>query len=150
MSKYKDQVSLKLAGFYKEDNFEAAKKLLIQHIRKQPNDYWLLCNYAIVLYELRSYKEALRNSGKAFLIEKDDPVVMNYYAAILEKNGYSAKAIRLWNKILEMDLDTLAYNEYGEGMKWAKSLQNDVRYNLGMLFKEKKNYEVAKSFFTNI
>ena len=53
MSKYKNQVSLKLAGFNKEDNFEAAKKLLIQHIRKQPNDYWL-----------QSLKSTLADSGE--------------------------------------------------------------------------------------
>jgi hypothetical protein len=49
-------------------------------------------------------------------------------------SGREHLAFVLWIRLLDMDLEEVAFGEHGEGMDWALRLINDVHYKLAVYY----------------
>ena len=141
--KEKKEVSNKLSKYIIAENWEKAERLLSPLILKNLDSYWLLSNYAIILYELRKYTQALEYSNQALIINKADPLLLNYHAAILKANNKEKSALKIWENIINSDINDIAFKETGEGILWAKSLVNDIRYNVAITYLTLKKNSLA-------
>jgi tetratricopeptide (TPR) repeat protein len=129
-----------------KSNWKMLEKILKQTLTKIPNDPWLLTNLANCLYEQKKYKEALIFSKMALKISPTDPLVLYDYAPILKMNGHIDEAIRFWTKIENMNINRLAFGEFGEGIRWAKSIRNNVYFHLALAYRDKKNNKKFKQY----
>ena len=141
----KDDAST-ISNYILKEKWKEAKKLLEKLLLNEPKSYWAISNYAIVLYELRDYKMALVYSKKAFSISSTNPLVINYHAAILKVNNRIKEAIAIWEALLKKDINQIAFEDCQEGLKWTKSLLNDIRFNLSIAYKDIKDIKMAKKY----
>lgn len=124
------------------------KKILEKLMAKEPDNYWAITNYAIIHYELKNYNEAFLYSKKAIKIAKKDSLVLNYHAVILKANNKIKDAIEIWELLLKKNIMQIAFEDCTEGLKWAKSLLNDIRFNLSLTYYELKNTIQARKFMS--
>ncbi|MBA3987483.1 MAG: hypothetical protein H0X63_13140, partial [Flavobacteriales bacterium] len=89
---------------------------------------------------------ALEFSKKAYKIESQDPLVIDYHAQILNSNNKTEEAINLWKQILSSTIDDIAYGDFGEGLSWAKSLVNDVNYKIGLSYFQMNDLRSAHEY----
>ena len=59
----------------------------------------------------------------------------------------SGAALTIWTSILNLDLETIADGEHGEGMDWALQLVNDVHFRMARCYEHLGNLELAKQSF---
>lgn len=112
-----------------------AKNVLQKELIIHPNEYWLLTMLSNVYYELKEYDSALEYSEKALTAEPSDYLVLNNHACILSViDGKEKDAIELLERIIFTDLNKVAYGNHGEGLRWAKSLLNDCRVRLALVY----------------
>lgn len=133
--------------YFDNKDYHSAIGLLKEELKKLPNDHWLNAQLAISYYELRDYKTALQFSEKAVQLSPNCPLALDYHASILLTNGKVEEALHIWNNLLDKDLNEIAYGECGEGIRFAKSLLNDVRFSVGDAYMELNNKEKALSYY---
>jgi tetratricopeptide (TPR) repeat protein len=80
---------------------------------------------------------------EAMKIEPNDVLVIYDYGCSLSALDRNNEAIRQWNKIIEKDIDEIAFGDFGEGLKWAKSIKNDARYRKAICSLEVGNKDEA-------
>lgn len=125
-----------LNNYFNNNQWNESKQLLEIELSKDPDDYWLITNLAIVYYELKEYETAFSFSERAMKINPKDYLVLDYHACILSvMEGHEKAAIKLLIKIINTDLNKIAYSPNGEGMSWAKSIVNDCRVRLALVYK---------------
>jgi tetratricopeptide (TPR) repeat protein len=96
---------------------------------------------------MRNYNKALEFSEMALKIESSDFLVINNHACILSMmDGKELEAVKFLKKIINASIDKIAYGYYGEGMKWAKSLVNDNRVRLGLVYSSMNNKKMARKY----
>lgn len=122
------------------------EKKLREKLRFYPGEYWLITRLANALYEQKKYKPALKYSEKAMSMASDDPLVVFDHAPILKMNGDIPGAIRHWKSIEKMSLNKLAFGKYGEGMKWAKSIKNNVYFHMAIAYKDLNDLKNFKKY----
>jgi tetratricopeptide (TPR) repeat protein len=126
--RYKKEFSDKLNAFYDNDRWQEAKELLEKEVKKYPKEYFLITSLAKTCYNLKLYEESLMYAIEAMKIEPNDVLVIYDYGCSLSALGRNSEAIKQWNKILVKDINEIAYGDFGEGLRWAKSIKNDARY----------------------
>lgn len=128
-------ISATVNNFFDNSEWEKAKIYIEKELLEAPNDYWLISTLAITYYELRDYVKALSLSENALSINPKDYLVLDYHACILSViPGKELVAIKFLKKIVKTDINKMAYGPTGEGMKWAKSIINDCRVRLAMVY----------------
>lgn len=133
--KHKNDISNVINNYIDNNNWLDAKKTLQDELIIYPSEYWLLTTLANVYYELKDYKTALEFSEKALLIKPTDYLVLNNHACILSVTEAKEKeAIEFLEKIILTDLNEIAYGDNGEGIRWAKSIVNDCRVRLALVY----------------
>jgi tetratricopeptide (TPR) repeat protein len=111
-----------------------ARKLLETELRKSPNDHWLLTRLSSTYYEERNYRKALSIVRKALRIAPTCPLVQWDYAGALEMVGKCRQAIKVWEGLIKRGVNKIAYEDHGEGLRWARSLVNDCNYRIGLCY----------------
>lgn len=142
--RYKEDFSHKLNSLFGEDKWIEAKVLLEKEKKKYPKEYFLITSLAKVCYNLKLFEESLHYAEKAMKIEPNDVLVIYDYGCALSALDKYNEAIVQWNRIIEMDIEKIAHCDYGEGLKWAKSIKNDTRYRMALCALEIGDKEEAK------
>ena len=133
--KHKQETSSLINKYIENDRWLDAKRILESELVTYPTEYWLLTTLSNVYYELRDYKKAFEFSEKALSIAPFDYLVLNNHACILSVlDGKENEAIKLLQRIIRSKLSKIAYGDHGEGMRWAKSLVNDSRVRLALVY----------------
>ena len=133
--------------YFDQEDYRAAISLLQKEIAQHPDEHWPYAQLAISHYELKEYEAALRHSEKAMSLSPNCPLTLDYHASILLANGQTEQALAIWKQLLRKNLDEVAYGECGEGMRFAKSLLNDVRFSVGDAYLELKDKEKALFYY---
>lgn len=113
-----------------------------------PKEYFLYTELSSAYYVLEDKERCLYNAFKAFEIEPKDPLVIYNYAMALSLNGEHQKSLDYFSKVYKKTVNEIAFCEYGEGIKWAKSLKNDSCYMIGSTFAELGNYKKAAYYIS--
>ena len=133
--------------YFDKEDYQSAIALLKGEMVKSPDDHWLNAQLAISYYELRDYKTAMEFSEKAVRLSPNCPLALDYHASILFANGKVKEALRIWNDLLDKNVEEIACGDCGEGVRFAKSLLNDVGFSVGDAYMELNNKEKALSYY---
>jgi len=144
---YRNIFSAKLNNLIALGNWSEAKDLLKNEMKKYPGESWLISNYAIVLYELLEYKEALEWSKKAYLIAPKDILIKHYHALILTANGLYTEGISIWESIIKKTYAQLSKETTSENIKWLFTLLVDIYNHIGLNYFELGKYREAMAYF---
>ena len=116
----------------KHNEFAKAKRLLKKALQTEPDNVYLLTQMANVLWNLEKDEEALTFAMKAKEIDSDYPLMLSTLGRILWSLEDNSVSIEVWDKLLCADITS-----YGEGLRWAKTLQRDAKEVLEVCMKEK-------------
>jgi len=141
---YKELFSKKMNLYFENNDWENAKVLIENEIIKFPNEYFLITSLSKVYYNLKSFDKSLKLAKEAFEIEPNDVLVLYDYACVLAAHNKNEKALKYWNIILNKNINDIAYGQFGEGLKWAKSIINDSRFRKSLCLIEVGELKEAK------
>ena len=134
--------------FIQSDNWDQAEELLLKNIDLFPDEYWLYTTLSEIYSGKREYEKAFIYSKKAMEMNSTDILVIYNYAEGLLRFDKTWEAIKLFNRIINTDIEVIAYGKYGEGMKYAKSKINDSIALLGYAYYDLKDNKRAQKYFT--
>ncbi len=146
---HKDEISIRIDEIIETEDWIQAKEYLLGELKQYPDDHWILTQLGEICYEMYDYKGAFEHTEKAFNLEPDCPVAANNYAVILYMQERDKEAINVWTKLLERGVDEVSKNECSEGMRFAKSLINDVRFRLGDAYLAYGDRAKAREYYTD-
>lgn len=146
---YREDFSRRLNALFDDEEWEGAKILLEQESAKFPEEYFLLTSLSKVCFNLQLFEESLKYASKAIEIEPNDTLVVYDYGCALAAVGRYKEAIVQWDNIIAKDINEVAYGDYGEGLRWAKSIINDSRYRKAMCLIEIGDIEKAKQLIVS-
>ena len=129
-----------------KESWSKARKVIRRELAKRPKSHWLLTRLSSTYYEERRYKTALKYVKKARKIAPKCPLVIWDYACTLGMIGHHKNAIALFKMLISRGERSIAFDECGEGIRWAKSLLNDCRYWIGISYRSLGDERQARSF----
>ncbi len=132
-----------------EEKYQAARRLLLKDLKKDPDDPYILAIISMTFYEQYKYKKARDYAVRAHNLAPWDPLYIWYYAAALNMLGQTQEAIALYKSILKMGVNRVGSVATTEGIRWAKSLLNDCRYSIGLCYKDMGNLSLAQRYLRN-
>jgi tetratricopeptide (TPR) repeat protein len=147
LATHKQELTRFVNQYFDKEDYAVVIDLLQKEIEQTPDEHWLYAQLAISYYELRDYKMAMQFSEKAVNLSPDCPLALDYHASILLANGKAKEALLIWNNLLDRDIDDIAHGDCGEGVRFAKSLLNDIRFSVGDAYIEMKNKEKALWYY---
>lgn len=141
---YDERRTAEIESLLATEEWTRARILIRRELKKTPTSHWLITMLGLTYYEERDYKKAITYSKKALRLKPDCPLVLAHHAGTLAMLGRNKKALQVYQGLLDRDLDSLAYDECGEGMDWALQLVNDCHYRMGRCFQSLGNNEAAR------
>ena len=121
--------------------------MLIDALKEDPSNHWLLTRLGTTYYEQKNYKKALAFSRKALKTNPNCPIVLWDLAGALFALEKFEDAFSIYRSLLSKDPQKLAKGPCGEGISWTISLLIDCFFRLGLCFHEMGDDELAlKSF----
>lgn len=139
----------KLDSYKHESDWTGLIKMLKRYANRYPNEYYVYQQLASTLYieSIAQYQLAFQYAERAIIMEPDDDLNIYTYACALYYVGLLDKSYEYYNKIIDKDINDIAYGEHGEGLRYAKALINDSIYMAGVICQKQHKYEEAKGFF---
>ncbi len=128
---------------YEKDRWARAQELIKKELKKNPDDIWFLAVLSSIYYEQRKYIKAMEIIKKAIRITPQEPLVMWHYAVALYGLGKKKEAIKVYKKILKKGIRRIAFLDTTEGIRWARTLTNDCRYEIGTCYAHIGNLSLA-------
>lgn len=129
------------------DNWQKARLLIRQWLRREPNDHWLLTRLGLTYYEQKQYRRALRYELKALQIEPYCPLVVWDYAGTLDMLGRKKEALSVYRWLPSWGEEKLAFGPCGEGIQAARSLIADCFYRIAVILEEQGQRKRAIAAF---
>ncbi len=114
-----------------QEEWSKARRLISYARKNEPKSHWLLTRLNSAYLGEHRDLEALAASKKAFKLAPHCPLILWDYANVLAILKQHQQAIRIWKKLLARGVDRIAFDECGEGLRWARSLVNDCLYRIG-------------------
>ena len=139
----KKELGKKIEKYIALENWNRARYYINKGLSKYPKDHWLLTRLALTHYEQRNYKIALRIGEQALKLAPKCPLVLWDHAGTLYMSGDFSRALNIYNKLVRRGVESLAYGECGEGVRWAKSLVNDCFYRMALCYRKSGNRSKA-------
>ena len=139
----------KLESLKSESNWTGMIRMLKRYAMRYPNEYYIYQQLAATLYcnSVSQFKLAYKYAERAMIIEPDDDLNIYTYACALYYVGQLEKSYEYFTMIICKDIHEIAYDEHGEGLRYAKQLINDSVYMAGVICQEMQKYNEAKDYF---
>lgn len=83
---------------------------------------------ALTYYEQYDYARALEVSERAMEFAPDCPLVLWDYAGALDMLKRPKDALTVFRRLIDRGIDSIAFDECGEGLAWARGLIADCHY----------------------
>ena len=131
VNKFNDAVNTAIA----KQNWSCLRQLVLDEMAKNRDghsDHWLLDRLSLSYYEERDYKSAYKVIKEAEELAPECPLVLWDLAGTLDMLGDKSAAIDIWRRLIKRGYQSVASDECGEGIRWAKSLLNDCRYRVAI------------------
>lgn len=139
-----ERIQKRLDYLKQNGSLKQLRNFLEKCVKDYPDEYFFLSELTPVYNNLDMPDKALEVSKKAYLMASDDVWVKRKYCLALIGKEYSKEAIPLLDEILERPLEQIAYDEHGEGMRYAKSIKNDSRFLKGLALEQLGEFTKAK------
>ena len=138
----------KISAHIEAEKWGQARKLLVQELDKNPEDHWCLTSLSTTYYEEKDYSTALELTQGALELAPHCPLVLWDHACALDMTGHKEEAIQVWKSLLKKNVDSIAHNDCGEGIRWARSLLNDCRYRIARAYLDLKKMNLARRYIS--
>ncbi len=116
---------------YRNGNYSLSIKYYLKVINKYPKHDIVLFNYALVLFQLKKFKKAIKFYKKSFKISKNNEILINIGDAYMQLNKYD-KAINYYKKVLQ-----------------DKPSNKYALINLGLAYKRLGKYHLALKYYND-
>ncbi len=83
---------------------------------------------------------------QALKISPRCPLVLWDYANTLEMLDKDRDALQVYKRLTRRGVSRIAYGECGEGIRWARSLVNDCRYRIGLIYASMGDFILASKY----
>jgi tetratricopeptide (TPR) repeat protein len=130
------QAARRIEEAIEREDWDKARLLIRQWLRREPNDHWLLTRLGLTYYEQKQYRRALHYELKALQLEPYCPLAVWDYAGTLDMLGRKKEALSVYRWLISWGEERLAYGPCGEGMQAARSLIADCFYRIGLILQE--------------
>jgi tetratricopeptide (TPR) repeat protein len=117
------------------EDWVAARAAIESQLIAEPNHHWLLTRLALTYYEQHQYQLALDISKRAFAVAPRCPLVLWDYAGVFDMLKRYDEAIRIYRQLIRRGVESIAYDECGEGIRWARGLVTDCHYRLSCCYR---------------
>jgi tetratricopeptide (TPR) repeat protein len=131
---------------FEEEKWEEAREYILKCLVEEPESHWLLSRLSVTYYEQKNYEKALKYIKKALKIAPHCPLVLWDYAGTLDMLSNNEEALRIFKSIIRKGVSRIARGECSEGIRWARSLVNDSRYRVGLLYARLGDFRLAKKY----
>jgi tetratricopeptide (TPR) repeat protein len=128
--------SRRIEPLISKEDWPAARKLIQEELRRDPDDHWLLDRLSLTYYEERNYAKALEYIEQARQLAPDCPLVLWDYAGTLDMLGRKQEALKVYKRLMTRGLRARAVDECWEGPRWTRSLVNDCRYRIALVYRD--------------
>jgi predicted Zn-dependent protease len=118
------------------DDWQSARTLIRNALKRDPLNHWLLSRLALTYYEQKQYRRALHYDIKALQIAPYCPLAIWGYAGTLDMLERSKEALVLFKWLVSCGEPDLAYGDCGEGIRAARSLIADCYYRIAQIQEE--------------
>lgn len=135
-----------LTEYFEQEEWGSARRLIQQALVTAPNNHWLLTRLSTTYYEQHDYERAEEYARNALRVAPRCPLARWDCAGALDMLGREQDAIEIWKELVAQDVQELAYDECGEGLRWAQSLVNDSRYRIGLSYLSLGNTRQARKY----
>jgi tetratricopeptide (TPR) repeat protein len=132
--------------FLKEEKYAEARTILLELLKDEPDSHWLLTRLSGTYFEEKNYYKALEYVEQALKISPHCPLVLWDYAGTLDMLERNVDALRVYKNLVRRGVNRIAYGECGEGIWWARSLVNDCRYRVGLLYASMGEFQLAGKY----
>jgi tetratricopeptide (TPR) repeat protein len=131
---------------FHEEKWEDARLFILQLLENVPNDHFLLSQLAATYYEQKDYQQALVILEQALMVTPRCPLVLYYYAGALDMLNRHEDAINVYKGLLRRGVRNIASGECRQEIREARSLVNDCRYRLGLIYADLGEFQIAKNY----
>jgi tetratricopeptide (TPR) repeat protein len=135
-----------LNDLFKANKWIAAREVILEWLKQEPDDHWALTRLSSTYAEEGNFVKALELIEHALKIEPRCPLALSDYTEALYMNNRHDEAIRICKNLIRRGAKRIAYGKYGQGIRWSRSLINDRRYTLGLLYGSLGEYHLAAKF----
>jgi tetratricopeptide (TPR) repeat protein len=142
---WQDQ-SKKINQLFKEEKWIEAKAYIFDLLKEDPCSHWLLTRLSTTYYEEKEYDRALEYAEQTLKIAPHCPLVLWDYAGALDMLNRFSDAISIYKSLIRRGINRIAYDECGEGIRWARVFINDCRYRLGLAYASTGKFNLAKKY----
>jgi tetratricopeptide (TPR) repeat protein len=130
----------------KGKKWEEARTILLNWLRDDPHNHWVLTNIGETYYEEKNYNKALEYEEQARREQSNCPLVLWDMIEALFALGRDEHAFQICKTIIHRGANRIAYGECGEGIRWARSLVNDCQYILGLIYASRDDFALASKY----
>jgi len=131
------------------EKYEEARALTLLLLEDEPDDHWLLVELAETYYEQKNYEKSIEYTEQALKISPHCPLVLWQHAGTLDMLKRSEDAVIIYKRLLRRGIQKIAYGECHEGIRWARSLVNDCRYRLGLVYADLGEFQNAIKYLNS-
>ncbi len=110
------------------EDWDAARAEINRDLEDEPDSHWLITRLALTYYEQYDYSRALEISEMAMELAPDCPLVLWDYAGALEMLDRPNDALPVFIRLIGRGINSIAFDECGEGLQWARGLIADCHY----------------------
>ena len=135
-----------LDQYIKEKKWEKAAILLLELLAEEPKSHWLLIRLGRVYWEQKDDEKALGYVKQALAIAPRCPLVLWDYAGTLYSMDRYEEAIKIYKKLIQRGLNSIAYDSCVEGIRLRRAFVNDCRYMMGASYTCLSKYHLAKKY----
>lgn len=140
-------MSDEIEALIQAENWPEARRLIESALRGEPDSHWLITRLALTYYEEFEYETALKYEEQALQLAPRCPLVLWGYAGALHMLSREKEAIEVFHQIINRRLDSLAFDDCGEGLFWARGLIADCHYRLAKCYRSLGNKSEAISHY---
>jgi tetratricopeptide (TPR) repeat protein len=130
----------------RQKKWEEMRQLALEWLQEEPTSHWLLAQISQAYYEERNYLEALEYSKRALDIQPSCPLALWDYAGALDMLERNDEALAVYRRLMRRGAARIAHGRCGEGIRWARSLVNDCRYRVGLIYGRVGEARTARSY----
>jgi tetratricopeptide (TPR) repeat protein len=129
------------------NDWPKARRLIREELRKNRDDHWLLTRLSLTYYEQKQYRKSLQYVTQALQIAPYCPLAVWDYAGTLDMLNRKKKALQVFQWPIGWGEKAIAYNECGEGIRFARSLIADCYYRVARIHEERRERGKAMSAY---
>jgi tetratricopeptide (TPR) repeat protein len=120
------------------NDWPKARRLIREELRKNRDDHWLLTRLSLTYYEQKQYQKSLHYVTQALQIAPYCPLAVWDYAGTLDMLNRKKKALQVFQWLISWGEKAIAYDECGEGIRFARSLIADCYYRVARIHEERR------------